>query len=340
MPTPFISPNPDPRLAIQHDATTQEIREIAAYLQEHLGQKMTAYLSGVDNAKTVRLPYAYQAARLIIDAYDDETAKAWFFGSNTLLDNEAPAYVLRYGTPDDLLLILPAASRLLEFRCDLRRESLLNHGSVVWRVGHISSPLSFTPWEVLEKQGCGHRFDHPDKLFRTLYCAEQRRTALREVLSDLRPNTKARRDYLKTVGEGYDAPKITSDFLAYKMLAHGVLHIHSGDLVNVDNSSLRHQFERLNPELLAEHEMDHFDIAQVRSKNRPVTQAFTRFIAGQGAAGVVYGSNLDDQPCAALFEGKASLAPVQGVAPEPLAPCPSDLVEVCNEFGLTLQIRY
>jgi hypothetical protein len=117
---------------IEHEATTHPISEIAAYLQDHLGQKITAYLSGIDNAKTVglwiakkndpldetkaRLRYAYQAAKLIIEAYDDETAKAWFFGSNTLLDNEAPGYVLRYGkTPDDLRLIIPAAGSLIKF---------------------------------------------------------------------------------------------------------------------------------------------------------------------------------------------------------------------------------
>jgi hypothetical protein len=129
MPTLKTS-GPDPWQTIEHEATTQAIPKIAAYLQEHLSQKVTAYLSGIDNAKTVglwitgteprdiaktRLRYAYQAARLIIEAYDDETAKAWFFGSNSLLDNEAPAYVLRYGTtPDDLRLIVPAAARLVE----------------------------------------------------------------------------------------------------------------------------------------------------------------------------------------------------------------------------------
>jgi hypothetical protein len=117
-------------VAIEREATTLEIPKIAGYLQNHLGQKITSYLAGNDHAKTVglwisgkveprdmpktRLYYAYQAARLIIEAYDDETAKAWFFGSNTLLDDEAPAYVLRHGTtPDDLRLVIPAARNLV-----------------------------------------------------------------------------------------------------------------------------------------------------------------------------------------------------------------------------------
>jgi hypothetical protein len=116
--------------SIEREATTLAIPTIAGYLQAHLGQKITAYLAGLDNAKTVgmwisgavmprdlpktRLRYAYQAARLLVEAYDDETAKAWFFGSNTLLDDEAPSYVLRHGTtPDDLRLVIPAARNLV-----------------------------------------------------------------------------------------------------------------------------------------------------------------------------------------------------------------------------------
>jgi hypothetical protein len=110
----------------EREAATPDISRIALFLQSHLGQKVTAYLSGVDNAKAVRLwasgkakprvlsktrlQVAYQAARLLTEAYDDETAKAWFFGCNTLLDDDAPAYVLRYGrTLDDLSLVLQAA---------------------------------------------------------------------------------------------------------------------------------------------------------------------------------------------------------------------------------------
>jgi hypothetical protein len=123
--------DPGLRESVEREATTQDISRIAGYLQEHLGQKITAYLSGIDHAKTVgqwisgnveprdlpktRLRYAYQAARVLVEAYDDETARAWFFGSNTLLDDEAPAYVLRHGTtPDDLRLVVPAVRRFVE----------------------------------------------------------------------------------------------------------------------------------------------------------------------------------------------------------------------------------
>lgn len=89
------------------------VARMAGYLQRHLGQGVTAYLSGVKDAGTIgqwasgesrpvapsdaRLRFAYQAARRLVDAYDDETAQSWFVGMNPELDDEAPASVLRHG---------------------------------------------------------------------------------------------------------------------------------------------------------------------------------------------------------------------------------------------------
>jgi hypothetical protein len=84
--------------------------------------------------------------------------------------------------------------------------------------------------------------------------------------------------------------------------------------------------------------MDHLDIAQIRGKDRPLTQAVTRFVAERGAAGILYGSNLDDQPCAALFEGRARLVPASGYKPEKLTPDHPDLVAICEELGLLLTL--
>jgi hypothetical protein len=111
---------------ISADAARLPIGEIAKFLQDHLGQKMTAYLSGVRDPKMVshwiaghniprdepqlRLREGYQAARLLVDAYGDETAKAWFFGSNTRLDDQAPAFVLRHARSwEELRSIVPSA---------------------------------------------------------------------------------------------------------------------------------------------------------------------------------------------------------------------------------------
>jgi hypothetical protein len=209
----------------------------------------------------------------------------------------------------------------------------LNHGSRVWRVGHASGPLEFPPLEVLS---WSNRFDDPDRSFRTLYCAEQRLTAFRETLADFRPNAKVRGDYRDRFGEDLPAPEITPAWRQERVLAQGAIRVLQNKLVDIDHPALRRQFEQAHTDLLVRHRMDHLDVAQIRSKERPITQAVTRFVAQQGAAGIVYGSNLDDQPCAALFEGSSFLDPVPGTDPEPLTASHPDLSAVCKEFGLLL----
>ena len=110
---------------VSDEAALLPIQEIVAYLQDHLGQRMTAYISGVKDPKMVarwiarqnlprdeaqiRLREGYQATRLIVDAYGDETAKAWLFGSNAELGSQAPAYLLRQAHSwEDLRTIVPA----------------------------------------------------------------------------------------------------------------------------------------------------------------------------------------------------------------------------------------
>jgi hypothetical protein len=112
------------------EAVRLPIAEIASFMRHHLGQRKTAYIGGVNDPKMVarwvaghstprdhaqrRLREGYQAARLLVGAYGDETAKAWFFGSNAQLDGDAPAYVLRHARSwEELRLIVPAARAFL-----------------------------------------------------------------------------------------------------------------------------------------------------------------------------------------------------------------------------------
>ena len=110
---------------IEYEAARADTTEIAGYLQAHLGQKLTAYLAGVKDPKMVgkwargteprdaasmRLRAAFQATRMLVGAYGDRCAKAWFVGTNTRLDDEAPAWVLRQAeAPDELRLVVPIA---------------------------------------------------------------------------------------------------------------------------------------------------------------------------------------------------------------------------------------
>lgn len=124
-----LATKPRPRTPKQEPAPS--LSEVASYLQEHLGQKLTAFLGGVGDPKTVgrwasgkirppfsrevRLRSAYDAARLIVDQIGDETARAWFLGTSSFLDHTAPAVVLHDAkTPEECRHIVPAAISFLE----------------------------------------------------------------------------------------------------------------------------------------------------------------------------------------------------------------------------------
>jgi hypothetical protein len=111
---------------VNMEAARLPIDEIVTFLLKHVGRTTTAYIAGVSDPKMVshwaarthaprgrpqmRLREAYQAARLLVGAYGDETARAWFLSSNVRLADQAPAYVLRNAKAwDDLRLVVPSA---------------------------------------------------------------------------------------------------------------------------------------------------------------------------------------------------------------------------------------
>ena len=110
----------------ERDARTTAAIELIVYLQRHLGEKLTAYIIGPRGSGTVRqwiskaaqpgakaqlrLRYAYHATRLLVESYGNETAISWLFGTNSLLNDEAPADVLRRAAKDeDFRHVIPAA---------------------------------------------------------------------------------------------------------------------------------------------------------------------------------------------------------------------------------------
>jgi hypothetical protein len=112
--------------SISRSAVLADAAGLAAYLQRHLGQRLTAYLAGLKDVKMVgqwakgrveppaitreRLRAAFYATSLFLLRYEDEAAQGWFFGANSSLDDRAPASVLRDAeTPDQIALIVPLA---------------------------------------------------------------------------------------------------------------------------------------------------------------------------------------------------------------------------------------
>ena len=113
---------------LERDATVLAPSDIAAYLQEQLGQRMAAHLVGLSDTRQVgryareygpvpsetterRLREAYKVVRMIAEAYDAKTAKAWLFGTNSRLDDEAPIELLGQATETAQLAAVVRAAR-------------------------------------------------------------------------------------------------------------------------------------------------------------------------------------------------------------------------------------
>lgn len=204
----------------------------------------------------------------------------------------------------------------------------------MWRLGHRDAPLDYVPRHLCSWR---HRWDDPEREYRTIYCAEAVLTCLREVLADLRPNAKAIAELKELFGEETPALRGVGEVAAEWRDAHllcPALALSDHEFCDVDAEvELRNELALL----LAIHDMDHLDISQVRSRDRIVTQTVGRTLYERDRAGVRFGSNLDDRPCYALFEGRAELAP-NGDALE-LTPDLEPLRQVCDEFGLRMATR-
>jgi hypothetical protein len=116
----------------QHRPSTAEsaVCEMAGYLCQHLSEEVTAYLSGLSETETVRawaegyvspapeerfrLEVAYEAARCLVPDCGDEMTRSWFFGMNPLLQDTAPAYVLRNWSRESWATVLTAAQEFAE----------------------------------------------------------------------------------------------------------------------------------------------------------------------------------------------------------------------------------
>ena len=196
----------------------------------------------------------------------------------------------------------------------------------VWRVGYFASPCEFTPRDLC---GWNHRFDDPQREYRTIYAADKKETCLREVLADLRPSKKALADFKKNFGDD-DALKcaglVTRALRRKHVLVQADIAVSAGTAADIESAAvLRDLSERLGHTL---------DTARVRGKDRALTRAASRLLYSDGHSGIRFRSRLDAFPCHALFEGRAHLDQ-RGKATsltEPIA----ELIAVAREYGLTL----
>jgi len=151
-----------------------------------------------------------------------------------------------------------------------------------------------------------------------LYAAKRRSTCLLEVLSDLRPDAKAQDDFQSRFDNSdyFLTGKVGRDWLTERVLARGKLRVQMGQLVDVEDLHLRMHLEAEHAGLLAKYGFKHLDISVLRGPCREVTQVIGRSLYdGLNAAALLYNSNVNNQRCIALFEGRAWLEDTEAVIP-------------------------
>lgn len=197
----------------------------------------------------------------------------------------------------------------------------------VWRVGYHKSPCEFTPDHLC---AWNHRFDDPQREYRTIYAADKKETCLREVLADLRPNKKALADFSAVFGDDpatAAAGEVTRAWRRKHVLAQAEIAISSGTMAKIEAPTIRAALSsKLNRQL---------DVDAIRGKDRDLTRAISRELYNDGHCGINFRSRLDKSPCHALFEGRARLDQVGRAVP--LTSDVAELALVCREYNLTLQ---
>jgi hypothetical protein len=102
------------------------VADVVHVLQGHLGQRLTAYVAGVEDVKAVkewasgrrnpregaerRLRATLQIFLLLQSEENAHTARAWLIGMNPQLDDETPADAIREGKVRDVLAAAKAYS--------------------------------------------------------------------------------------------------------------------------------------------------------------------------------------------------------------------------------------
>lgn len=104
------------------NASSASIQEVSRLLQEVLSRRLTAYIAGVRDAKTVtrwatgevseirdyeierRLRTAYEITQLLLAVESPQTVRAWFIGLNPEIDDTSPAEAINEGRQRDALL--------------------------------------------------------------------------------------------------------------------------------------------------------------------------------------------------------------------------------------------
>lgn len=212
---------------------------------------------------------------------------------------------------------------------------MLDESRILWRVGYFSDPLGYPP-----SPQYNHRFDDSRQQFRSMYAAELQETALREVLTDVRPSAKALAAYVAVFGPGAaaDVPGglVTEVWRQRNVLAPVYLDL-DGPLIDLTDHMVLHELEVRHAAALAAVDMDHLDLHELTTRVRAVTQQIATDVYERlGAAAIRFPSSRDGNVCFAVFEGRGKLAS----AGDPVLltdPPPESLRKVAASWNLELE---
>jgi len=100
-------------------AVATSVADIAGYLEEHLGRRLTALMVGIADSREVgrwakgeytprhdsevALRAGYQVFQLLADVESPHTVRAWFIGMNPQLDDESPVEAIAAGRQRSVL---------------------------------------------------------------------------------------------------------------------------------------------------------------------------------------------------------------------------------------------
>lgn len=200
---------------------------------------------------------------------------------------------------------------------------------LLYRIGRLPNPGAFPPWDVV-----GHgRFDDPQRQFRVLYAAAQRRGAFVETLAQFRPLVTALARLEDVVGAEEPAPRGAVPSHWYQRHAVVRLRLRPGQRW-LDLRALGTR-EALRTELAATLltlGFSDLDLGRVLGPAQVLTQTISQWAHQHGYAGLSYTSRLDARITLwAVFEGAAFEAVRD---PEPITPDDRDLMATARLYGL------
>lgn len=143
-------------------------------------------------------------------------------------------------------------------------------------------------------------------------------------------------DFKSLFGTAPPAGLITAQWRTNRRIARARVTDDEQMFVDLENLDVRREIEERYASLLAAHGMRHLDISQLRSTQRVVTQTIALELYASGKTGILYRSTLDNEPCLAIFEHRATLTPY-GAAQE-LAIDDHDFISVRTAWNLEAEM--